>query len=180
MTKTVHRIFFAWDFEKEEKWLNDMSAKGWQLCGVGLCTYVFEKSEAGAYIHSLGLLDKRPTHTDSKDYIRFLEDTGAEYVGSMSNWVYFRKKAGNGDFELLSDMHSRIRHVNRVLLIVQGAMWLGLINVFNATTRLFPDFYHANLWVFVVMLAFISLLSYGVVRLLVMRHRLKKESLLHE
>lgn len=29
--KRVFKIFWAWNYEKEEKWLNDMSRQGWQL-----------------------------------------------------------------------------------------------------------------------------------------------------
>ena len=31
MTKIVNKIFMAWQFEEEERWLNQMSAEGWQL-----------------------------------------------------------------------------------------------------------------------------------------------------
>lgn len=34
MRFTVHRLFFAWDFDKEEKWLNEMAARGMNLQGV--------------------------------------------------------------------------------------------------------------------------------------------------
>ena len=27
MKKTVYRIFFVWEYDKEEKWLNKMSAR---------------------------------------------------------------------------------------------------------------------------------------------------------
>ncbi|MBQ2899558.1 MAG: DUF2812 domain-containing protein, partial [Oscillospiraceae bacterium] len=31
MKKVIKKMFWAWDFEKEEKWLNEMSAKGLAL-----------------------------------------------------------------------------------------------------------------------------------------------------
>lgn len=27
--KTVFKLFFVWDFEKEERWLNEMAQEGW-------------------------------------------------------------------------------------------------------------------------------------------------------
>ena len=27
--KTVFKLFFVWDFEKEERWLNEMAQDGW-------------------------------------------------------------------------------------------------------------------------------------------------------
>ena len=47
MKKTVHKLFWAWEFDREEKWLNDMSAKGLQLTDVGFCRYVFETGTPG-------------------------------------------------------------------------------------------------------------------------------------
>ena len=33
--KTVFKLFFVWDFEKEERWLNEMAQEGWVLlCAV--------------------------------------------------------------------------------------------------------------------------------------------------
>ena len=32
-TKTVHRVIFAWEDEKEERWLEEMSMQGWHLTG---------------------------------------------------------------------------------------------------------------------------------------------------
>ncbi len=30
-------MFLVWDFDKEEKWLNEMAAKGLALTSVGFC-----------------------------------------------------------------------------------------------------------------------------------------------
>ena len=29
-TKTLHRNFWVWEFEKEERWLNEMAQEGWR------------------------------------------------------------------------------------------------------------------------------------------------------
>ena len=34
MRKTIRKWFWTWDFEKEEKWLNEMAAQGLALVGV--------------------------------------------------------------------------------------------------------------------------------------------------
>ena len=31
MRQVVHKLFFIWDYEKEEAWLNEMAAKGLAL-----------------------------------------------------------------------------------------------------------------------------------------------------
>ena len=38
-TKTLHRNFWVWEFEKEERWLNEMAQEGWVLQNAGFCTY---------------------------------------------------------------------------------------------------------------------------------------------
>lgn len=29
--KIIHKVYLAWDFKKEELWLNEMAAEGWAL-----------------------------------------------------------------------------------------------------------------------------------------------------
>ena len=84
--KTMRKWFWVWDFEKEEEWLNDMAMNGWALASVGLCTYTFEKCEPGEYAVRLEM------HEMDESYISFMRETGAEYVGRMVAWIYFRKK----------------------------------------------------------------------------------------
>ena len=48
--KTVRKWFWVWEFDKEERWLNQMALSGWALAEVGFCRYVFDACEPGAYI----------------------------------------------------------------------------------------------------------------------------------
>ena len=56
-TKTLHKWFWVWEFEKEERWLNEMAQEGWALTCGGFCTYTFEKCEPGEYIIRVEALD---------------------------------------------------------------------------------------------------------------------------
>ena len=55
----------------------------------------------------------------------------------MAQWVYFRRKAELGQFDLFSDLDSKIGHlrkIGRTLAIIGGAnLLIGLINSFNAS-----------------------------------------------
>lgn len=137
MRKTIHRAIFVWNFDKEEKWLNEMAAKGWCLVSVGFCKYEFEECEPGAYKICMQLLNQDITQPESQQYIAFLESTGAEQVGAFQRWVYLRKKAADGEFELFSDYPSRIRHLSRIIHLITtviGCNWLiGICNVLLAT-----------------------------------------------
>lgn len=123
-TYKMYKWFWIWDFDKEEKWLNEMAAKGLALTAVGTSKYIFEDSEPGEYRVRLELLDNLPNHILSQKYIRFLEETGAEYLGSVVRWVYIRKKTDGGEFNLFSDYESRIQHLNRI-------MWLNAVPIFT-------------------------------------------------
>lgn len=117
--KTIRKWFWVWDFEKEERWLNVMAQTGWLLDSVGFATYRFVPCTPGEYAVRLEM------HPRDKSYIQFMQDTGAEYIGRMCQWVYFRKKTQDGTFDLFSDLDSRIAHLDRI-----GKM-LALIGVAN-------------------------------------------------
>ena len=48
--KTIHKVYLAWDFKKEELWLNEMAAEGWALEHAAFCSYTFVHCEPGEYI----------------------------------------------------------------------------------------------------------------------------------
>jgi hypothetical protein len=110
-----------WNYEKEEKWLNDMSARGLALSDYSWCRYVFEEALKGEYIYRIELLEHRAAHPESQNYIRFLEEAGVEFVTSYMRWAYFRKKAADGPFDLYSDIDSKIAHYKKVF-----TFWLTL------------------------------------------------------
>ena len=130
--KTVHKWFWVWDFEKEERWLNGMAQSGWLLDGVGFGAYHFAPCAPGEYAVRLEM------HPYDKEYIRFMQDTGAEYVGRVLQWVYFRKKTQDGPFDLFSDLDSRIVHLERIgkmlALLSVANLLLGVTNSVNASS----------------------------------------------
>lgn len=136
MRKTVRKWFWVWDFDKEERWLTEMAAQGLALVDVGFCKYVFEPCVPGEYQVRLELLEHHPCHAESRKYIGFIEETGAEQVGAFMRWVYFRKKTADGPFDLYSDLESRIKHLKRIIALILpislANLAIGLVNVGNA------------------------------------------------
>ncbi|MBX4263913.1 DUF2812 domain-containing protein [Clostridium estertheticum] len=102
------------DFEKEEKWLNEMSAKGMALIDYSWCKYVFTETQNNEYTYRIELLENLPSHEKSIEYINFLEESGVEYVAKYIRWVYFRKKSSEGTFDIYSDIESKIKHYKRI------------------------------------------------------------------
>ena len=130
--KKVRKTFLVWDFEAEDRWLNTMAQEGWVLDRVGFGVYYFRSCEPGEYTVRLEMKEM------DDDYIRFMEETGAEYIGRVFNWIYFSKKTEMGPFDIFSDIDSKINHMNkigRMLAIVGGAnLIIGLVNA-----MIFPE-----------------------------------------
>ena len=68
--KTVFKLFFVWDFEKEERWLNEMAQEGWVLDNTGFSFYTFVRCEPGEYIICLEM-------NPSSDYRAFVKELGS-------------------------------------------------------------------------------------------------------
>ncbi len=126
---TVRKWIWVWDFDKEEQWLNTMAQQGWVLDRVGFCRYEFVKCEPGEYIVRLEMRE----HDDG--YLSFMADTGAEYVGRMVKWIYFRRKAAYGPFDIFSDLDSRLAHLKRISGMLRfigiANLVIGLANTMN-------------------------------------------------
>lgn len=137
MRTTIRKFFGVWDYEREEQWLNKMAAMGLGLVKVGWCKYVFEECEKGEYTYRVQLLKKRVSHPESAEYIEFVESTGAQFVDNYLDWVYFRKKSSDGEFELFSDNATRIKHIKTIIALV---LLLGGVNLYIGAYNLFLCF----------------------------------------
>jgi len=179
--RTIWKWFWAWNYDKEEKWLNDMSAIGLQLRSVGICRYEFDTGMPDEYAYRLEILDNRPNSAESLRYIKFLEETGVEYIGSVFRFVYFRKKVDDAGFDIFSDIDSHIKHLKRLLQLL-GV--IGGVNILIGTINLLGVFMHGDP-VSIGLLSLINLslgimCGYGFLRIFLKNRKLKKEKLLHE
>lgn len=181
MRETVHKWFWAWDFEKEEAWLNDMAAKGKALVSARYITYEFEDSQPGEYTIRLEMLDNLPSSPESQQYISFVESTGAEMVGKVLRWVYFRKKTAEGGFELHSDYAGRIKHLKGIITLLAVLVFVNLGNALNNISigLNFPSC-SFNLAVGILAASVSGLLGAGLYKLWRMKKRLEKEAQLYE
>ena len=179
MRKVVHKWFWMWDFDKEEKWLNEMAAKGLALISVGYFRYEFEDCVPGEYKICSEFLGNRFSEVESAKYIEFLEETGAEHVGTFSNWVYFRKKTPEESFQLFSDYSSRIQYLTRIIRFIA---LLGGLNLYMGCFNLFLFFYH-NLYgnlIGTINLLIGAICMIGMMRLIRKRKKIKAEQRIFE
>jgi hypothetical protein len=123
-----------WNYEKEENWINEMSTKGLALTDYSWCRYVFEETSNGEYTYRIELLENWPTHPESLQYIKFLEENGVECVATYMRWIYLRKKSNEGEFDIYSDIESKIKHYKKISAFWITFIWLeflaGFMNIF--------------------------------------------------
>lgn len=157
-TKTCYRLFT--NYEKEENWLNEMSAQGWQLERFNLFRYTFVQREPGEYTYRIELLNKDLSHDQSKAYLEFLKEMGIELVATHWRWVFLRKRKEEGPFVIYSDFDSKIHHEQRILnlyslvLLINIMAMLMNIPTWVSSEILFPGI--------VVLLNLMASLSFGV------------------
>lgn len=181
MRRTIYRWFWSWDYEKEEKWLNEMSLKGFQLVTVAFFKYVFEENSDVQYVYRLEFLKDYPSHVESKAYIDFLEDTGVEYIGSFGRWVYFRKNAADGEFKIYSDIDSKIRHYKRINTLFLAVLPANLCPaIFNFYSYFNPSKGSGTLAAGFVSLVAAVLIGVGIFKVSRKINMLKKERIISE
>ena len=123
---TKFKIYF--DKDEETKWLNQMAEEGWALKSFFAGFYHFVECEKGAYIYQIDFTDKFVNV--SEDYREYMQELGIEIVQIWGYWIFLRKVASEGKFELYTDAESarehytKIRNMFRVGLIVEAACLL--------------------------------------------------------
>ena len=179
MRTTIHKVIWAWNFDKEENWLNEMAAKGLCLVSVGLFRYDFEECNPGEYQIRLQLLENLPSHPEGRKYMEFLESTNIEHIGSIFRWAYFRKKTSDGDFELFSDNESRVKYLTRVIriiaLIAFLSLYIGAYNIFLAIV-----YNNVINYIGFANIAIAVFAAFGIIRLRKKRGKLKREGQVFE
>ncbi|MBQ3156002.1 MAG: DUF2812 domain-containing protein [Clostridia bacterium] len=180
MRQVIRKWFWAWEFDKEEQWLNDMAAQGKALVSARYCTYEFEDSAPGEYAVRLEMLEHAPDSSQGQQYIAFVEETGAEYIGKVMKWVYFRKKTADGPFELHGDNATRIKHLGGIIRLLKPLMALNVgVGVYNLCIGIGLNSV-VNVLCACMSAAVAWLLYKGVVKLNEKKQRLEKEAQLFE
>lgn len=172
--KEERKIFFIWDYEREQQWLNDQARQGWNLVRVGFCRYEFEYGEPGEYQYALQALEGTAGSVKQQDYLDFLEDMGVQLIARFTYWGYFRRKAQDTPFEMYSDVDSHIRHIRRIEYCLLPLLVLCLLNTTNVIRIFVADYapdtpYALFCSAFPLLLALlgacIGMMTYAIIRL---------------
>lgn len=107
--KTSYKAYTAWNYEKEEDFINENSNSGWQLIKGGCFHSVYEKDNSKKYIYKIDYNPETMRESlEKKRYIEMFEDLGWEYVNSTYNgWNYFKKEydenMDSSEYEIYTD-----------------------------------------------------------------------------
>ena len=166
------RLFWAWQDEAEENWLEKMSQKGYHFSSVSPPGfYTFSATEPKNYIYRL---DYQTFHKkDKREYLQLFHDAGWEHIGDFSAWLYFRKEAKQGETtEIFTDVESKIAKYKRVLTYL-GFFYFLMIVIFGG--RILTDVPYSwwdaiQVFILLVLLIF----TYAIIRLAMRIRQLKK------
>jgi uncharacterized membrane protein len=170
--KTVIRLYWAWNDDREERWLNQMAREGWRLTAPRGVFYRFEKGEPADIVYRLDFQILR--RSDRKEYLELFRDAGWEHAGDFSNWHYFRIMAGGGSPpEIHTDPASRIAMFRRLLgllVVVSVAVLIPLAR------NLGRDGLDGGFWIAVRVLqaAVVVFMVYAIHKILAKIARLRK------
>ena len=107
--KTLIRWFV--DFDREEKWLNEQSQKGWAFCRTNGVIYRFKVCEPGEFLYQIDFDEKKSAVED--DYIAFRNSCGDTFVNKWKTKIYWKRKASDGPFETENDVVAKLQLTNK-------------------------------------------------------------------
>ncbi|MED3574138.1 DUF2812 domain-containing protein [Cytobacillus praedii] len=174
MRKVLYRFFV--DFEKEEKWVNEMGAQGWHLQKFSFGRFTFTKGEPGTFIYRNEFISGMSSN-EKKDYFEFLKDSGISIINELGGWVYMKKAAADGPFEIYTDTKSKIAYYKRMLnifalLFIINA-WMGIANISIFGDKTSFEFVNQSVGIFNIAAAL--LIAYPIIKIIKCKRLLEKD-----
>ena len=163
--KTSHKMYTAWNYQKEIEDLNNASVQGWQLMHGGCFSSKFVKNPDVRYIYQLDYQQVE----DMGRYIETFREQGWEYVNSTFNgWHYFRKlydpALPETAYEIFTDKES-LQEMNgrwaRFALVLSAA--IGLFFVFSAVRLILEPCWPALVYTLTFLVESLVLLRGGLI-----------------
>ena len=189
MRRVFYNLFWMWQLEKEEQWLNEMANHGYLLVHPGKIRYEFDEVERGMNKVKIQFLTGSRYNKKNEDYFRFLEDVDIHFVGAVpmlgSCVCYFTYESSleQSAIEFFSDIDSRIKyHRLMCVYMIIASIIIGLGSALNIYMAMLPNNFNRVLNGIVggfSLAVAIRSIVYAIQEYLVIR-RLKKERKIHE
>ena len=121
----MKKFVMFYDKDKEVEWLNKMAQDGYAMTDFFAGLYTFEPCEKGEWQYQIDI--GNGFFNVKKEYAEFMDEMGIEIVKCWGPWVVLRRKAAEGEFELFSDVDSRIAQYKKILILFKIATALELL-----------------------------------------------------
>ncbi len=144
MRITIKKIFFAWQMEKEQAWLEEKAREGLILESIGIFKYHFIESKPQDLVYQFDFQFISKKNED--EYLALFE--GWNMVDKLGSWYYFCKvREGEGKDVIFSDNDSKRQMFRRLLLflaLVGFPLLYQVLFIFpslDLSETTFPKFY---------------------------------------
>ena len=192
MRRVIHKLFFIWQLEKEQAWVNEMASHGYSLEHAGRFTFEFDETEPDKYIYKEIFLKGWGESAENVKYFKFLEEMGIKVVCYINYpgtcWVYIRalKEEYPNGIELYSDIDSKINYqkvmAGYMIFVIVATLFASVLNLSIVINYL--AFYNIFMWLNLACALLTLVLFTGgtiaEIKALVNIGKLKKERKLHE
>lgn len=115
--KSITKIYFPWQLDKEEKWLEEMSKKGWHIKKHSFLKYEFAEGTPEEYIYCI---DYKIRGKDNYGYIELFKELNWEFVSQCMDWYYFRTKNKGNKTPIYSDNSSKLEKYKQMFSVNIG------------------------------------------------------------
>lgn len=142
------RFNFTFDKDAEQAWLNDLCGQGWAMSGAFAGVITFVPCRPGEFIYQIDLLPGSGLRADDYEgYVVFMNDMGVEIIQRWGRWVYLRRRAEEGPFEVYTDNESKIALYRRIRQMFLWVLCLELCASVTAWSLLVqaPDMFARGL-----------------------------------
>ncbi len=127
----------TYDKDEEQDWLNTLCGQGWAMVSFCAGVYTFVPCRPGEYIYQIDLLPGKGFRPhDPEGYAEFMSNTGVEVVQRWFRWVYLRKRAEDGPFEIYTDTASKIAMYRRIRAMFLWAIAIEICCSISVLTNL--------------------------------------------
>ncbi len=161
MEKKVIKFITVDNFEKEERFLREMSSKGWHFTRYETLRYFFEQSTSKDFQYRIDYHSS--SEGDLDEYLQLFEDSGWEPVFTSpildGHWCYFRKEVReNENMEIYTDNTSKIELFKKIRLkwgvfgLIITAVFFPLILLATSSDYLFTNVIVAGALITIVLL----------------------------
>ena len=122
----TRKISINWfvDFDKEEKWLNDMAKEGWAFWHTNGIIYRFKQCKPGEFIYQIDF-DEDKSKQGVGDYVVFRKSCGDQFVHQWKRKIYWKRETASGPFEAENNVAAKLRLTNKAFNFHQKSL-LGL------------------------------------------------------